>query len=173
MSQAIITRISDLSRAVGVEIKNTRVQIGNLAQLQTTAKDSLVNSINELKAGQASITSKIDLPTAKRELIKDNAKAADTTYSSNKIEAMITAAKADVKSQILDDADAAYDTLKEIATYIEADKSGAASLTEGLNNRLRIDQAMELTPQQKGFVAQSIGLTDTDFVQIFNTALTS
>src|SRR6187549_2224350 len=53
------TRISDLITAVGTDIKQLRVFItgsasGNLTGLTTTDKTSLVNAINEVKAGSSS-----------------------------------------------------------------------------------------------------------------------
>ena len=68
-------------------------------------------------------------------------------------------------------APATFDTLKEIADYIETDKSGASAMATSINNRLRFDEQQTLTEQQQGNVLGALGLTDTDFVSEYNTAV--
>ncbi|WP_438942662.1 hypothetical protein, partial [Pseudomonas amygdali] len=70
-------------------------------------------------------------------------------------------------------ADAAYDTFKEVAEYIAADKTGAAAMAEQIGKRLRVDEAQQLTTTQKTAVEQTLNLGDTatDFVAAFNQAL--
>lgn len=55
---SLATRLSDLATAVGTDIKQLRVWLtgsssGNLTGLTTTDKTSIVNAINEVKAGSA------------------------------------------------------------------------------------------------------------------------
>ena len=107
--------------------------------------------------------------------IDDTAPAADKAYSSQKVDSLIDAAKTAVKSEILDGADAAYDTLAEVAKYIEQDKTGATALSEAVAKRLRIDESQVLTQAQKTAVETTLNLgdTDTDFVAKLNQALQS
>jgi len=176
-TENIVTRVSQFATAVGTEMKGVKINIGNLTQLDTTHKTDLVGAINEVKAAQADLGSKIDLPTAKAELIKDTTTALDSTYSSTKIEQLVTekvtASENKIKTDLIDGASGAYDTLKEIEAYILEDKNAAGSMLDALNNRLRIDEVMQLNDQQKNNVFTSLGLTAVNFTELFNNAMNS
>ena len=62
-------------------------------------------------------------------------------------------------------------TLKEMADYIESDKTGASAMAESINKRLRVDEQQSLTEQEQSNVLGALGLTDTDFVSVYNTAV--
>lgn len=64
-----------------------------------------------------------------------------------------------------------FNTLKEIADYIETDKTGASAMAESINKRLRVDEQQSLTEQEQANVLGALGLTDTDFVSAYNTAV--
>lgn len=66
-----------------------------------------------------------------------------------------------------------FDTLKEIADYVESDKTGASAMATAINNRLRIDEVQALTEQQQKNVLDSLGLNDVDFVSIYEKELNS
>lgn len=115
--------------------------------------------------------------------IDDNTPSNETSYSSNKVNALLTAQKEQltqqiaqsgqaIKHEILDGADDAYDTLKEIADYIAQDKSTAVSLANSIASRVRFDEAQALTKEQQVQACQNIGIgdIDTDFVAIYNQA---
>lgn len=170
----LIQKVDALAEAIGSTIKTLRANIGTMSSLATANKNSLVEAVNEVRtlaAGKSSLT----LPQVQTGIIKDNAKAANTTYSSNKIEAyvtsQITTATQNIKTSILGGASDAYDTLKELQDAIEQDKTATSGMLDTINNRLRIDAKMTLTDEQKGFVAESLGFTDADFVETFNRAL--
>ena len=74
-------------------------------------------------------------------------------------------------AKVVGGAPTAYDTLKEISDYIENDKSGAATIASSINNRLRIDEQQVLSEQQQSHVLGALGITDVDFVAIYNTAV--
>lgn len=74
-------------------------------------------------------------------------------------------------AKVVGGAPATFDTLKEIADYIETDKSGASAMATSINNRLRFDEQQSLTEAQQTNVLNSLGLTDTDFVSEYNKAV--
>ena len=86
-------------------------------------------------------------------------------------ETVITNKVSEEIAKVVGGAPATFDTLKEIADYIETDKSGASAMATSINNRLRFDEQQTLTEQQQGNVLGALGLTDTDFVSAYNTAV--
>ena len=171
----LYTRINELATAIGTAIKGVKDSIGDLSGLSTTNKTSIIGAINELDTS-IKTKSNLTLDTVRVELINDiRGPSITSTYSSVMIEDKITeaveAGKTAVKNSILDGAETAYDTLKEIQEIIKEDKTAAASLLESVNNRLKINERMELTTEQKDFVASSLGFEDVNFVETFETAL--
>ena len=162
---SLTTRIESLVIRVAQEFNDVRAKTGNLANLTTTDKSNLVAAINELKAAVVSSVA-----------IDDGQITTSTTYSSSKIVTLLDA----LKSEILGGADAAYDTLLEIQQLLQNGTSGLDALLAAVNNRVRFDAAQTLTaPEQAqarsniGAVAVSdVGGTDTDFVAVFEGALT-
>ncbi|WP_414612308.1 hypothetical protein [Stenotrophomonas pavanii] len=162
---SLATRIESLVIRVAQEFNDVRAKTGNLANLTTTDKSNLVAAINELKAAVVS-SSEID----------DASIAISSTYSSSKIVTLLDA----LKSEILGSADAAYDTLLEIQQLLQNGTTGLDALLAAVNNRVRFDAAQTLSaPEQAqarsniGAVAVSdVGDTDTDFVAVFEGALT-
>jgi capsid protein len=160
----LATRIESLVIRVAQEFKDLRAQAGVLANLSTANKTNLVAAINELKAAVASSVA-----------IDDGHMTATSTYSSNKIVALLDALKAD----ILGGADAAYDTLVEIQNVLKNGTSGLDALMVAVNRRVRFDAPQTLSaPEQLqarsniGAVAASdVGNTETDFVAVFTAAL--
>lgn len=162
---SLATRIESLVIRVAQEFNDVRAKAGNLANLTTTDKSNLVAAINELQAAVVS-SSEID----------DGNIATSSTYSSSKIVTLLDA----LKAEILGGADAAYDTLVEIQQLLQNGTSGLDALLAAVNNRVRFDAAQTLAaPEQAqarsniGAVAASdVGNTDTDFVAVFEGALT-
>ena len=162
---SLATRIESLVIRVAQEFNDVRAKTGDLANLTTTDKSNLVAAINELKAAVVS-SSEID----------DANIAISSTYSSSKIVTLLDA----LKSEILGGADAAYDTLLEIQQLLQNGTTGLDALLAAVNNRVRFDAAQTLSaPEQAqarsniGAVAVSdVGGTDTDFVAVFEGALT-
>lgn len=162
---SLATRIESLVIRVAQEFNDVRAKAGNLASLTTTDKSSLVAAINELKAAVLSSVA-----------IDDNQVTTTSTYSSNKIVSLLDA----LKTEILGGADAAYDTLVEIQQLLQDGTTGLDALLAAVNYRVRFDAAQTLTVAEQqqartniGAVATSdVGNTDTDFVVIFDGALT-
>ena len=74
-------------------------------------------------------------------------------------------------AKVVGGAPEAFDTLKEIATYIESDKAGASAMANSINNRLRFDEQQILSDEQKNNVLNSLGLSDVDFVSLYQQGL--
>lgn len=153
------SRIETLATRIAQEFNATNGKIGNLAGLSTSAKASLVAAINEVAASIVTAGGLID----------DANVATTTTYSSDKITALLDA----LKAEILGGADAAFDTLLELQQAIQADQSGLAALTTAVNNRVRFDSPQTLTIAEQAQACANIGVGDpeTDFVAVFDAAL--
>ena len=161
---SLATRIESLVLRVAQEFNDVRAKVGNLTNLTTTDKSSLVAAINELKATV--------VPSA---VIDDAQVSATTTYSSTKIVALLDT----LKAEILGGADAAYDTLLEIQQLLQNGTSGLDALLTAVNHRVRFDAAQTLTVAEQqqarsnigAVAAGDVGDTDTDFVAVFEGAL--
>lgn len=149
---SLVTTLTNLATRIGTEVKALRTLInGNAADLtglSTTAKGNLVAAINEVKAQAAAAASSGGAS------ISDTTTVTTSVWSSSKTQSAITAATTQVKSDLLNGAPAAYDTLKEIADYIATDQSAGTALTTSLGN-----------------LTSNVGDTTTDFVAAFNTAV--
>lgn len=108
--------------------------------------------------------------------------AVDETVVANKVNEQITALKGELPTlvtptindeiaKVVGGAPATFDTLKEIADYVEQDKTGASAMAESINKRLRVDEQQTLSEQEQANVLGALGLTDTDFVTAYNTAV--
>jgi hypothetical protein len=160
-------RLEALIQAIGPDIKALYGQDGNLANLNTTSKGSLVAAINEVLVVASNATG----------VINDNATSGttDKTYSVDKILTLLN----DLKQDLLGGVPAeAYDTLKEIADYIEADETAMSGLITAVGNKVSFAAAQDLTSAQKlqarenidAYGSVEIGNPDTDLVAIYNTA---
>lgn len=160
------TQITNLATRVGTECKSIRASMGDKTALTTTDKTTLVAAINELKAALSSAVG-----------ILDSATTGDTTHtwSANKIIAAIAQAKTD----IINGAPAAFDTLIEISTQLSSDQTALGNLLTAVGNRVAFDAAQTLTAPQKAQAIANIGAVsatdvgdvNSDFVATFNSAL--
>lgn len=163
---SLTTQISNLAVRIATECKSIRSVTGDKASLTTTDKTSLVAAINELKSAMASAAG-----------ILDTAGAGDTTHtwSADKIVTQLAA----VKSEILNGAPAAYDTLLEIANQLTSDGGAISGLLTAVGNRVAFDQAQTLTAPQKAQAISNIGAISaadvgdvtTNFVTTFEAGL--
>lgn len=163
---SLTTQISNLAVRVATECKSIRATTGDKTALTTTDKTSLVAAINELKSAMASAAG-----------ILDTASAGDTshTWSADKIVAQLAA----VKSEILNGAPAAYDTLLEIANQLATDDGAISGLLTAVGSRVAFDQAQTLTAPQKAqalanigaISAADVGDVTTNFVTSFEAGL--
>jgi capsid protein len=162
---SLASRIESLVVRVAQEFNDVRATAGNLANLTTADKSNLVAAINELKVAVSAATS-----------IDDAQVATSTTYSSNKIVGLLDA----LKAEVLGGADAAYDTLLELQQAVQSDQTGIAAVAAAIDKRVRFDAAQTLTVEEQSQARANIGAaasadvgnTETDFVAIFDGALT-
>ena len=162
---SFITQVSSAITRIGTEFKSVYAKIGDLTSLTTASKSSVVSAINEL----------VDSIGGAGASINDTTASTTAVYSSQHVTDLIAAAK----SQIIDGAPAALDTLSELATALGDDPNAVATLTTAVGNRVRFDAAQSLTSTQKtqaianmGVIAASdIGDVTTDLVAVFTAAL--
>lgn len=163
---SLTTQISNLAVRVATECKSIRSVTGDKTALTTTDKTTLVAAINELKAALSGAVG-----------ILDSAGAGDVTHtwSADKIVTKL----AEVKSEILDGAPAAYDTLLEIANQLATDDGAISGLLTAVGSRVAFDQAQTLTAPQKAqalanigaISAADVGDVTTNFVTSFEAGL--
>ena len=161
----LATRITDLATRLATECKSIRTLLnGNaadLSSLTTTQKTSLVAAINELKTAIDNSGPSIT--------ISDSTSSTTEVWSSSKVSSAIAQAKSD----LVNGAGAALDTLSELAAALGNDASFASTVTTALGYRLRFDAAQALTAGQKTQACANLGIgePDTDFVTTFNSGL--
>lgn len=171
-------QINDLAIRVGKECRLIYAKIGKSA-LTTTEKATLIGAINELDAAVKSndgdistINSALTALQTKLNGIIDDTKASTTkVYSSSKVESKITAAKQEVKNDLLGGAGAAYDTLKELADLIETNKTAIEALQTIAAGHVKYDAAQVLTNEQKAQARTNIGAvaaSEIDLTEVNN-----
>lgn len=150
-------KLSALAQALATDVKALMAAVGNPAALNTTAKTSLVNAINELQLALQSATG-----------INDAAISAASTYSSSKVTDLL----AQLKEDILGGSSVAYDTLKEIEAKLGGDDTALANLLSAVGNRVSFADVQTLTAAQQLQACQNIGVGDPtiDLVAIYNAA---
>lgn len=162
---SLVTQISSALTAICTEIKADRALRGDLADLTTATKSTVVGALNEIKASIGAAGAQIN----------DGVAGTSTVYSSQKTIDLIAA----VKSEILNGAPEALDTLAELAAALGNDPSAITALTTAVGNRVRFDAAQVLTSGQKtqaqtnidAASATDVGDTATDFVAVVNAGL--
>ena len=160
------TRITDLATRVATECKAIRTLVNanssDLSSLTTIQKTSLVAAINELKSA-------VDSVSGNQITINDSGSSTSVVWSASKVSSAIAQAKSD----LVNGAGAALDTLSELAAALGNDASFASTVTTALGYRLRFDAAQTLTAGQKTQACANLGIgePDTDFVTTFNSGL--
>lgn len=148
----LVERITTVVKAIGADIKALK---GRVLALEN--KPASTGGVDESQV-QSTVNAKVEesINTLKGEL---------ATLVTPTITAEI--------NKVVDGAPDTFNTLKEIADYIEQDKTGASAMTTSINNRLRFDEQQSLTEAQQTNVLNSLGLTDTDLVAAYTTAVNS
>ena len=146
----LVERITEVVKAIGADIKSLK---GRVLTLEN--KLASTGGVDESQI-QSKVNAKVEesINTLKGEL---------ATLVTPTITAEI--------NKVVDGAPETFNTLKEIADYIEQDKTGASAMTTAVNNRLRFDEQQSLTEAQQTNVLNSLGLTDTDLVAAYTTAV--
>ena len=147
MATTLSTQISALATQVGTDIKQILANVGNLSQLTTTQKASLVAAINELKASIQDIAASVGAT------INDEEITSDQTWSSEKINDSITAAV----NALVNGAPETLDTLKELATAIETNQDAISALQTIAAGHVKYNEAQSLTTEQQQQARSNIG----------------
>lgn len=151
----LVERITLVVKEIGKDIKGLK---GRVLALETHHEEHAgANAVDESQV-QSAVESKVteSINTLKGEL---------ATLVTPTITAEI--------NKVVGGAPETFNTLKEIADYIEQDKTGASAMTTAVNNRLRFDEQQTLSTEQQTNVLNSLGLTEVDFVAEYNTAVNS
>ena len=159
-------RLVALAQQIATVAKGINAKVGDVTTLTTTQKSNVVSALNELK-------STIDSLPGVSSIIDDATSSLVKTYSSTKINDLITTAI----TNLINGAGTDADTLKELADKIVALAQTDNGLVSGM-----IVQAFT-APQQAqaranigsasasdlSTLTTNIGNTDRDFVADFNT----
>jgi hypothetical protein len=147
------TTLTSCVQRIATEFQAVYAGTGSLINLATTNKTNLVNAINEVLSRIGS--------------------------TQTDLSAELTTRLAALKAEILGGADAAFDTLKELQTYLETNASEISALLTAIGNRVRYDAAQTLTVEQKAQARANIGAVSAteigdisfDCVAVFEAAL--
>jgi hypothetical protein len=145
-------RLIALAQAIGADIKAIKITEGNLANLTTTDKTSLVSAINELAAVVGGSGATINDAAGDGDLL--------VTWSANKIFDSIADAINTLRNSILGGASGALDTLRELELALGSDANFATTIANGLNSRVRFDAAQSLTAGEQTQARNNIGAAD-------------
>lgn len=109
-----------------------------------------------VEANEGKITA-LQGEVAKKVEIDDAQASATKTYSSQKVDSQITAAKQAVKNDLLGGAGEAYDTLKELADALVTNKDAITALQQIAQGHVQFDKAQALNDDQKKQARANIG----------------
>ena len=151
------SQISALAQTIGTDVKQIIANIGDLSQLTTTEKTSLVVALNELKASLGTV----DLS----KIIDDSKTATNLTWSSTKISNAISSAVSD----LVNGAPEALDTLKELADAIDENQDAITALQTIAGGHVKYDGEQTLTTEQKAQARTNIDAASTESVTAVDT----
>lgn len=149
ISKSLESRVSEFAARTGKEIKKVRGEIAT----SNTAAEALTQRV---AANEGAITN-LQSEVAKKVEIDDAQASATKTYSSQKVDSQITAAKQSVKNDLLGGAGEAYDTLKELADALVTNKDAITALQQIAKGHVQFDKAQALNDDQKKQARANIG----------------
>lgn len=149
INKSLESRVSEFAARTGQEIKKVRGEIAT----SNTAAEALTQRV---AANEGAITA-LQGEVAKKVEIDDAQASGTKTYSSQKVEAKITAAKQSVKDDLLGGAGEAYDTLKELADALVTNKDAITALQQIAQGHVQFDKAQSLNDEQKKQARANIG----------------
>lgn len=149
ISKSLESRVSEFAARTGQEIKKVRGEIAT----SNTAAEALTQRV---AANEGAITN-LQSEVAKKVEIDDAQASATKTYSSQKVDSQITAAKQSVKNDLLGGAGEAYDTLKELADALVTNKDAISALQQIAQGHVQFDKAQSLNDEQKKQARANIG----------------
>lgn len=149
ISKSLESRVSEFAARTGQEIKKVRGEIAT----SNTAAEALTQRV---AANEGAITN-LQSEVAKKVEIDDAQASATKTYSSQKVDSQISAAKQSVKNDLLGGAGEAYDTLKELADALVTNKDAITALQQIAQGHVQFDKAQSLNDEQKQQARANIG----------------
>ena len=149
ISKSLESRVSEFAARTGQEIKKVRGEIAT----SNTAAEALTQRV---AANEGAITN-LQSEVAKKVEIDDAQASATKTYSSQKVDSQLTAAKQSVKNDLLGGAGEAYDTLKELADALVTNKDAITALQQIAQGHVQFDKAQALNDDQKKQARANIG----------------
>lgn len=149
ISKSLESRVSEFAARTGQEIKKVRGEIAT----SNTAAEALTQRV---AANEGAITN-LQSEVAKKVEIDDAQASVTKTYSSQKVDSQITAAKQSVKNDLLGGAGEAYDTLKELADALVTNKDAITALQQIAQGHVQFDKAQSLNDEQKKQARANIG----------------
>lgn len=149
ISKSLESRVSEFAARTGQEIKKVRGEIAT----GNTAAEALTQRV---AANEGAITN-LQSEVAEKVEIDDAQASATKTYSSQKVDSQITAAKQSVKNDLLGGAGEAYDTLKELADALVTNKDAITALQQIAQGHVQFDKAQALNDDQKKQARANIG----------------
>lgn len=147
-----LEKVNLLAARIGQECKALHDKAGDLANLTGTQKASLVAALNEQIAALATLSGTVGGHTTSIGEIQSALTQLETDLTS-----AIATAKSDVKSELLNGAGTAYDTLKELADLIITNADAITALRALAAGHVKFDEAQTLTDAQKGQARTNIG----------------
>lgn len=137
-SQEITTVLTEFAEFLGQEDKKLQTAIGNLDNLTTEQKTSLVVAINELKQSITALS-------GSNAGINDSATGDSSTLSAKKILELLNQAKADVKNELLGgQVEQSIDTIKELGDLLKNIQTGEDGLNKLVQKVTQTNQALTL-----------------------------
>lgn len=134
----ITTVLTDFAEFLGQEDKKRQVIIGDLNNLTTEQKTSLVVAINELKQSITALSSS-------SAGINDSETGDSSTLSAKKIIELLAQAKADVKNELLGgQVEASIDTIKELGDMLKNMQTGEDGLNKLIQKITQTNQSLAL-----------------------------
>lgn len=149
ISKSLESRVSEFAARTGQEIKKVRGEIAT----SNTAAEALTQRV---AANEGAITN-LQSEIAKKVELDDTTPSDTKVYSSQNVEAKITAAKQSVKDDLLGGAGEAYDTLKELADALVTNKDAITALQQIAQGHVQFDKAQSLNDEQKKQARANIG----------------
>lgn len=149
ISKSLESRVSEFAARTGQEIKKVRGEIAT----SNTAAEALTQRVAATEGAITNLQSEV----AKKVEIDDAQASATKTYSSQKVDSQITAAKQSVKNDLLGGAGEAYDTLKELADALVTNKDAITALQQIAQGHVQFDKAQSLNDEQKKQARANIG----------------
>lgn len=149
ISKSLESRVSEFAARTGQEIKKVRGEIAT----SNTAAEALTQRVADNEGAITNLQSEV----AKKVEIDDAQASATKTYSSQKVDSQITAAKQSVKNDLLGGAGEAYDTLKELADALVTNKDAITALQQIAKGHVQFDKAQALNDDQKKQARANIG----------------